>query len=146
MRVLGLVAAIVVMLGVLLGLQERRHPPLHEGVTRAEIPSSAYDRLTPGVTTRAQLPRMGFDIRRAVRISELGMIEHFVRGDSIDVDALDRGVKDCLLGRARCDAYLFPLTDMLGTEAVVVTMKDKVVYKTLTGKILTAEATPVRRY
>ena len=145
MRVLGLVAAIVIMLGVLLGLKVRQNLP-HAEVTRAEISSRAYDRLTPGVTTRAQLARMGFDMGKAVRISELGLIEHFVRGDSIDFDALDQGVKDCLVGRTRCDAYLFPLTDMVGTEAVVVTMKDKVVYKTLTGKILTAEATSSRRY
>jgi hypothetical protein len=145
MRMWGFVATLAVLLGSALGLAGRSHVPALR-VTRAEIPSSAYDRLTPGVTTRAQLPRMGFDMRKAVRISELGMIEHFVRGDSVDFDALDQGVKDCLMGRTRCDAYLFPLTDMLGTEAVVVTMKDKVVYKTLTGKILTADATPFRRY
>jgi hypothetical protein len=145
MRSLGLIALLVVLLGSVLGLMGRSHVP-NVRVTRAEIPSSAYDRLTPGVTTRAELSRMGFDMRNAERISELGLIEHFVRGDSVDFDALDQGVKDCLLGRARCDAYLFPLTDMPGTEAVVVAMKDKVVYKTLTGKILTAVANPSWRY
>ena len=49
MRVLALSAAIMVMLGVLLGLKERSHHP-HAGVTRAEIASAAYDRLTPGTT------------------------------------------------------------------------------------------------
>ena len=145
MRAWALVAAIVVMLGVLLGLKGRQHTP-HAGVTRAEIASSAYDRLTPGITTSAQLLRMGFDTHNAVRVSQLGLIEHFVRGDSVDFDAMDAAVKDCLLGHARCNAYLFRLTDMRGAEAVVVTMKDKVVYKTLTRKILTADATPSRRY
>jgi hypothetical protein len=144
MRVLALVAAIMVMLGVLLGLKTRAHHP-YVGVTRAEIASSAYDRLTTGSST-ADLVRLGFDTRNAVHISRLGLIEKFVRGDSVDFDALDNGVKDCLLGQARCDAYLFHLTDMLGTEAVVVTMKDKVIYKTLTGKILTADAAPSRHY
>ena len=145
MRPLGLIALLFVLLGSVLGLMGRLHGP-NVRLARAEIPSSAYDRLMPGVTTRAQLPGMGFDMQGAVRISELGLIEHFVRGDSIDFDALDQSVKDCLLGRARCDAYLFPLSDMPGTEAVVVAMKDKVVYKTLTGKIVTAVATSSPHY
>ena len=145
MRVLGLIAAIAIVLGSLLGLKGRSHIS-YERPTRAEITSSAYDRLSPGTTSRASLIRLGFDTRHAVRISELGLIEHFVRGDSVDFDALDGSVKDCLLGRAHCDAYLFRLTDMIGTEAVVVIRQDKVIYKTLTGKILTAQATMPRRY
>src|SRR5579864_783290 len=100
MRILALVAAIMVMLGVLLGLKERSpHPP--PIVTRAEVASSAYDRLTPGTATTADLIRLGFDTRNAVRISRLGLIEKFIRGDSVDFDALDRGVKACLLGFVR---------------------------------------------
>jgi hypothetical protein len=39
------------------------------------------------------------------------------------------------------------LSDMPGTQAVVVTMRDRVAYKTLTGEILTSAAVPAfRRY
>ena len=77
----------------------------------------------------------------AARISELGMIEQFIRGDSVDFDALDTVVRDCLLGRARCSGYVFPLSDMPGTRAVVVTLRNRVAYKTLSGEILTSRAT-----
>lgn len=146
MRFLSLTAALVVLFGCVLGLLVRFSAP-EIPARKAQALSSAYDRLSPGTTPASQLKRLGFDTQSATRISELGMIEQFVRGDSVDFDALDAGVKDCLQGRARCNGYIFPLTDMPGTQAVVVTMKERVAYKTLTGEILTsAAATPFRRY
>lgn len=146
MRFLGFTAALVVLFGCVLGLLVRFNAP-ETPARKAQALSSAYDRLSPGSTPISQLKQLGFDTRNATRISELGMIEQFVRGDSVDFDALDSGVKDCLSGRARCNGYVFPLTDMPGTRAVVVTMKDRVAYKTLTGAILTsAAATSLRRY
>ena len=139
MRSLGLIAALVVLFGCVLGLLVRWGPP-ETPSRKAQALSSAYDRLSPGATPVSQLKRLGFDTRNATRISELGMIEQFVRGDSVDFDALDASVKDCLLGRTRCDGYVFPLTDMPGTQAVVVIMKGRVAYKTLTGQILTSAA------
>lgn len=146
MRVLGLIAALVISLGCVLGLVARFRAPEMPAL-RAQALSSAYDHLAPGATRVSQLPRLGFDTRNADRISELGMIEQFIRGDSIDFDALDMPLKDCLLGQARCSGYVFPLTDMPGTRAVIITIKDRVAYKTLSGQILTATgATSSRRY
>ena len=139
MRVLGLIAALAIIVGCALGFLVRSRTPEFPAA-RAQVMSSAYDRLVPGVTTLAELNRLGFDIRNARRISELGMTEQFIRGDSIDFDAQDEQVKDCLLGESRCTGYLFPLRDMPGTRAVVVTVRNRVVYKTLTGEILTSAA------
>ena len=140
MRRLGLIAALVVLFGCVLGLTVRLHAPAMPA-TKAQVRSSAYDQLRPGVTSLAELKRLGFDTRSAARISELGMIEQFIRGDSVDFDALDTVVRDCLLGRARCSGYVFPLSDMPGTRAVVVTVRNRVAYKTLSGEILTSRAT-----
>ena len=146
MRLLGLIAALVILFGCVLGFLVRFNAP-ETPPRKAQALSSAYDRLSPGATPASQLKQLGFDTRNATRISELGMIEQFVHGDSVDFDALDAGVKDCLQGRARCDGYIFPLSDMPGTQAVVVTMRDRVAYKTLTGEILTSAAvTAFRRY
>jgi hypothetical protein len=146
MRVWGLIAALVVLLGCVLGLAVRFRAP-ETPMRGAQALSSAYDQLAVGATPASQLRRLGFDTRNATRISELGMVEQFVRGDSVDFDALDGSVKDCLLGRTRCDGYVFPLTDMPGTRAVVVTVKDRVAYKTLTGELLTSSAEEAsRRY
>ena len=146
MRFWGLTATLVVLLGCGLGFWVRFHTP-ETPVRKAQALSSAYDQLFAGATRVSQLKRLGFDTDNAARISELGLIEQFVRGDSVDFDALDAGMKDCLMGRARCDGYVFPLTDMPGTKAVVVIVKGRVAYKTLTGEILTsATMAPSWRY
>ena len=141
MRFLGLIAGLAILLGCVLGFLIR-FPAPRAAAPRPQVMSSAYDRLAPGVTTLAQLARLGFDTRIARRVSELGMIEQFVRGDSIDFDSLDRQLQDCLLSQAHCTGYVFPLRDMPGTRAVVVTVQDRVAYKTLTGQILTSAVMP----
>jgi hypothetical protein len=140
MRILGLIAGLAVLLGCVLGFLIRFPAP--QSTSRPQVMASAYDRLAPGVTTLAGLAQLGFDTRAARRVSELGMIEQFVRRDSIDFDSLDRQLKECLLGQERCTGYVFPLRDMPGTRALVVTVKDRVAYKTLTGQILTSAASP----
>lgn len=140
MNRLGLIAALVVLFGCILGLTVRFSAPTMPSA-KAQVLSSAYDRLRPGVTSLAELKRLGFDTRNAARISELGLIEQFIRGDSVDFDALDAVMRNCLLGQARCSGYVFPLSDMPGTRAVVVTLKNRVAYKTLSGEILTSRAT-----
>jgi|SRR5579871_1294663 len=141
MRLLGVIAILAVLLGSLLGLVARSRLP-DRPAAKPQILSSAYDRLSPGVTTLAELKRLGFDTGNAQRLSELGMLEMFLRGDSIDFDALDPAIKQCLSGVGRCAGYVFPLADMPGTRAVVVTVRDRVAYKTLTGQILTSAAAP----
>jgi len=136
---LGLIAAFAVLSGGVLGLSVRLHAPVMPAA-KAQVLSSAYDRLRPGTTSLAELKRLGFDTSNAARISQLGMIEQFIRGDSVDFDALDAPMRDCLLGQARCNGYVFPLSDMPGTRAVVVTGRDRVAYKTLAGEILTSRA------
>ena len=136
-----MIAILAVLLGSLLGLVARSRLP-DRPIAKAPILASAYDRLSPGFTSLSDLKRLGFDTGDAQRISELGMAELFLRGDSIDFDALDPAIKDCLQGRPRCAGYLFPLTDMPGTRAVVVIVKDRVAYKTLTGQILTSAVAP----
>jgi hypothetical protein len=142
MRFLGIIAIMTVLLGSALGLVARSNQP-ERPIVRSQILSSAYDQLSPGVTTLSGLARLGFDTGNARRISELGMMEQFLRGDSIDFDALDPALKQCLSGQVRCAGYVFPLTDMPGTRAVVVTVKDRVAYKTLSGQILTSAAAEV---
>ena len=139
MRSLGFIAALAVLLGCVLGLAARFRAPAAPSV-HAQILSSAYDRVTPGTTTLAGLQSLGFDTRGAQRMSELGMIEQFIRGDSVDFDALDGTVKDCLIGRARCSGYVFSLSDMPGARAVLVTVKDRVAYKMLSGEVSASRA------
>ena len=141
MRLLSLVAILAVLLGSALGLLARA-PMRETQIASARTMVAAYDRLEPGLTPARDLPRLGFDTAAAARLSDLGMMEQFVRGDSFDFDALDDPVKACFEGRARCDGYAFPLSDMPGTRAVVVISDGRVVYKGLDGEIRTSTANP----
>ena len=141
MRLLSLVAILAVLLGSALGLLARA--PMRETQTpSARILVAAYDRLEPGVSQAEELPRLGFDIGAAARLSDLGMMEQFARGDSFDFDAMDEPVKACFEGRARCAGYAFPLSDLPGTRALVVIADGRVVYKGLDGEIRSSTANP----
>jgi hypothetical protein len=143
MRLYGLFAALVVLLGCALGLMA--HPHVREiPVSPAQVMSSAYDDLRPGVTPVVQLPKLGFNTKEATRLSYLGMIEQFMPGDSFDFDALDPAVRDCLQARDRCGAFIFPLKDRPGTRALVLTEAGRVAYKSLSDKNLTSSAARAR--
>jgi hypothetical protein len=138
MRLYGLFAALVVLLGCALGLMA--HPHVREiPAPPAQAMSSAYDDLRPGVTPVAQLPKLGFETKEAMRLSYLGMIEQFMPSDSFDFDALDPAVRDCFLARDRCDGFIFPLKDRPGTRALVLTEAGRVAYKSLSNKNLTSD-------
>ena len=139
MRLLTLSAILAVFAGSGLALVTRAHVG-ERPLPKAQIPVAAYDRVEPGVTRARRLAGLGFDLGHAQRLSFLALLEQFQRGDSIDFDALDPAVRDCFLGRARCDGYSFPLADMPGTTAVVVIAQDRVATKLLTGRILTSAA------
>ena len=143
MRFYGLFAALVVLLGCILGLTLRSHIRIVPALP-AQVTSSAYDDLRPGVTLVTELPGLGFNTKDAMRLSYLGMIEQFMPGDSFDFDALDPAVRDCLQARDRCDAFIFPLKDRPGTRAVVLTETGRVAYKSLSAGILTSTAVRAR--
>jgi hypothetical protein len=143
MRIYGLFAALVVLVGCALGLMARPHVR-ESPILPAQVMSSAYDGLRPGVTPVSQLSRLGFDTKKAMRLSYLGMIEQFMPGDSFDFDGLDPAVHNCFLARERCDAFVFPLKDRPGTRALVLTEAGRVAYKSLSAKILTPAAIRVR--
>jgi hypothetical protein len=143
MRLYGLFAALMVLLGCILGLTMRPHVRIIPALP-AQVMLSAYDALRPGVTPVAQLPGLGFDTRDAMRLSYLGMIEQFMPGDSFDFDALDPAVRDCFQARDRCDAFIFPLKDRPGTRALVLIQAGRVAYKSLSAKILTSTAARAR--
>jgi hypothetical protein len=143
MRLYGLFAALVVLLGCALGLMARPHVRDIPAFP-AQVMLSAYDDLRPGVTPVEQLPGLGFDTKEAMRLSYLGMIEQFMPGDSFDFDTLDPAVRDCLLGRDRCNAFIFPLKDRPGTRALVLTEAGRVAYKSLSEKNLRSGAVRAR--
>lgn len=133
MRLYGLFAALVVLLGCALGLMARtglREIP----ALPAQATASDYDDLRPGITPVSQMPRLGFDTDRAMRLSYLGMIEQFMPGDSFDFDALAPAVRDCFQARDHCDAFIFPLKDRPGTRALVLTKAGRVAYKSLSDE------------
>ena len=138
MRLLLLFAALVILLGcgaaVLAWPRGASDPAL-----RAQIQSSDYRHLRPGVTPASDLSRLGFDTRNAVRLSYLGVVEQFMPGDSFGFDTLDPAVQSCFEARDRCIAYFFPLADRPGMRAVVMIEDGRVVYKSIAGRLLTAD-------
>jgi hypothetical protein len=133
MRLLGLFALLAVLLGTGLGLLARS-VIVQRPQARPEIPAAAYDRLDPGRTKASQLAGLGFDPADAERLSDLALMEIFLRGDSADFDALDPQVKDCFLRRMRCAGYGFPLAGVPGARAILVVADGRLAYKMLTGQ------------
>ena len=135
MRLYGLIAALVILLGSALGLLARsgasdvpQRPYL--------VTARAYDRLRVGVTPVAQLSGLGFDPAQGTRLSYLAMVEQFMPEDSSGFDALDPSVQDCLQTRERCTAYSFALTGKPGMRVVIVINAGRVAYKRFDGAAL----------
>lgn len=143
MRLYGLIAALVILLGSALGLLARsgasdvpQRPYL--------VTTRAYDRLRVGVTPVAQLSGLGFDPAQGTRLSYLAMVEQFMPDNSSGFDALDPAVQDCLQTRDRCAGYTFSLAGQANLRAVLVIQSGRLAYKSLTGEVRTSAAARMR--
>ncbi len=140
MRFYGVLAALVVILGCAIGLLARA--PV-ESVADSRVVLADFRRLEPGITQASQLPQLGFNLANGERLSYLGVVEKLMPGDSSDFDALDPAVRECFQTADRCAAFVFPLADRTGLQAVVVIQAGRVAFKSLSGKMVTSAAIPL---
>src|SRR3569833_1462142 len=129
MRLYGFIAAMLFLLGAVVGFLA---PP--GGIRETPVPSyqisaRVYDRLEAGITAAAILPDLGLDLSRADRLSYLAMIKQFLPETSTGFDKLDPAVQDCLTARDRCTGYVFKIAGNPNARAVVVIQSGHVVYK-----------------
>jgi hypothetical protein len=135
MRIYGLIAALVILVGAAIGLLARSGPS-DASELPFQVSARAYNRLQAGVTPVTQLQGLGFDLSHATRLSYLAMVEQFLPAESSGFDALDPSVQDCLASRDRCSAYSFPLAGKGDVQVVVVIQSGRVAYKSVTDRVL----------
>lgn len=72
----------------------------------------ALEKAVPYETTVEELKALGFDPYASVNVTVIPypeVISRLVPYSGVPLDALDRGVRDCILAQIRCSAYLFQI-------------------------------------
>ncbi len=75
-----------------------------------EAAQQALERVLPFRTTVEELAALGFDVRANPNVTLIpypALIERLAPNQSVPLDALDPGIRECILSRAACQAYLF---------------------------------------
>ncbi len=70
----------------------------------------ALDKAVPYTTTREELKSLGFDPDASTNVTVIPYPEVITRlapHPGVPLDALDRGVRDCILAQTQCSAYVF---------------------------------------
>lgn len=70
----------------------------------------ALEKVTPYTTTREELKSLGFDPDASANVTVIPYPEVITRlapHPGVPLDALDRGVRDCILAQTQCSAYVF---------------------------------------
>lgn len=75
--------------------------------TRYTEAKEAFDAITVGKTTTADLRGLGFDITNSPNLKVLNYLDIAGTVDAIPEDQLDPGLKACLNARSDCRAYVF---------------------------------------
>jgi hypothetical protein len=70
----------------------------------------AFDAITVGKTTVADLKELGFDIKASPNIKILNYLDIAANVQAIPMEYLDPGLQACLKARAECRAYVFEPT------------------------------------
>lgn len=68
---------------------------------------TSYDKIVPGQTNVAELRKIGFDIYSTPNVRILNYLDIAVAVQSIGMENLDTGLKECLLARTACRAFVF---------------------------------------
>jgi hypothetical protein len=77
-----------------------------------EAASSAFDKIVSYRTTEDELRNLGFDLQASSNITLIPYPQLTVRlapDPGVPFDALDPGIRDCILARQACQAYEFRL-------------------------------------
>jgi hypothetical protein len=70
----------------------------------------ALEKAVPYETTLDELKALGFDPYASVNVTVIPypeVVSRLAPYSGVPLDALDRGVRDCILAQARCSAYVF---------------------------------------
>lgn len=77
-----------------------------------EAAQQALERVVPYQTTVVELKALGFDPQANANVTVIPYPEVVTRlapHPGVPMEALDRGVRDCILAQTRCQAYVFRL-------------------------------------
>jgi hypothetical protein len=69
---------------------------------------TAFDKILPQQTTRADLAALNFDPFKTPNIeilTYLDIVQHFMPNASIRIEDMDKGVQECIRAGERCQAY-----------------------------------------
>ena len=82
------------------------------GFESFEAAAGALERAVPYKTTVAELKALGFDIDASANVTQIPypqLIARLAPNSSIPLEALDPGLRDCMLARQECRVYEFRL-------------------------------------
>ena len=101
------------LLGGCANLLPRGNTEQPSGFDSFEAAAQAFDQVQTYRTTVAQLKALGFDVRDGANVTQIPYPQLMVslapdRG--IPFEALDPGIRDCILARQACRAYEFRLS------------------------------------
>lgn len=75
-----------------------------------DMAKAAFDRIEPYKTSVAQLATLGFDPQGSANVTVIPYPEVVARlapHPGVPLEALDRGVRDCMLAQSACRAYVY---------------------------------------
>lgn len=78
-----------------------------------EAAEGAFSQIVPYQTTVAQIQALGFDFNASPNVTLItypDVIARLVPNTGVPLDALDPGIRDCILAQAQCQAYEFRIT------------------------------------
>lgn len=109
---LRLFASVLLALGLAgcSGLLPRGSSVASSPFTSYEEAKEAFDRIEPYKTSVAQLAALGFDPQdsaNVIRIPYPEVVARLAPHPGVPLEALDRGVRDCMLAQSACRAYVY---------------------------------------
>ena len=75
-----------------------------------EEAKQALEKITPYKTTFDELKALGFDPQATTNVTVIpypDVVTRLAPNSGVPLDALDRGVRDCILAQTQCRAYVF---------------------------------------
>lgn len=100
------------MLAACADLLPRSQSQQPSGFESYEAAAGALEQAVPYKTTVAELKALGFDIDASANVTQIPypqLIARLAPNSSIPLEALDPGLRDCMLARQECRVYEFRL-------------------------------------
>ena len=100
------------MLAACADLLPRSQSQQPSGFESYEAAASALEQAVPYKATVAELKALGFDINASANVTQIPypqLIARLAPNSSIPLEALDPGLRDCMLARQECKVYEFRL-------------------------------------